>query len=364
MRLRTLTLLTSFVLVVAACNGGAAEDATTTTSTVSETTTTTTLPEVEAVVLTYALEPGASYTYEVTIDQAIDLTTSGDTSAMGEEEDLPGEMSLTVSGTSTFTHTVSEGSEPGTFRIDIVGDFTDLEFGGTIDGAPVDPSDIPELAEMEPVDVSIVVDEQGNVIPDDGADADFLGAFGGLDMLDQFGAGGSAGQFVGPPLPEGEVTVGDTWTETIETPTMPTDDPITTRIDSEVVAIETVDGAEVFVIDSTATTSAIEFDLAELLIGFMTAFIPEDATEEELAEIEAIVEHLRFAFSIDESVADTTTWFDPELGLSRQAEMSSTTHMVMDVNIPDEATGEMVEFLMDMRISQNVLYRLVDTANA
>jgi hypothetical protein len=361
MRLRTLTLLTSFVLVLAACNGGVADE-TTTTSTV-ETTTTTTLPEVEAVVLTYALEPGASYTYEVNIDQAIDLTTSGDTSAMGEE-DLPGEMSLTVSGTSTFTHTVSEGPEPGTFQIDIVGDFTDLEFGGTIDGEPVEESDIPELAEMEPVDVSIVVDERGNVIPDDSADADFLGAFGGLDMLDQFGAGGGAGQFVGPPLPEGEVTVGDTWTETIETPTMPTDDPVTTRIDSEVVATDKVDGAEVFVIDSTATTSAIEFDLAELLIGFMTAFIPEDATEEELAEIEAIVEHLRFAFSIDESVADTTTWFDPDLGLSRQAETSSTTHMVMDVNIPDEATGEMVEFLMDMSISQNVSYRLVDTANA
>lgn len=363
MRLRSFSLLTALVLVVAACSGETAEE-TTTTSTVVEPTTTTAEPEVEAVALSYALEPGATYIYEVTIDQTIDLSTTGDTSAMGEGEDLPEEMALTVSGTSTFTHTVSEGPEPGTYQIDIVGDFTDLEFGGTIDGEPVDPTEIPDLAEMEPVDVSIVVDEQGNVIPEDASGADFLGALGGLDMLDQFGAGGGAGQFVGPPLPEGEVTVGDTWSETIETPTLPTDDPITTSIDSEVVATDTIDGAEVFVIETTSITSPIEFDLAELLIGFMTAFVPEDATEDEMAEIEAIVEHLRFGFSIDESVADTTTWFDPLLGLSRQAETSSGTHMVMDVNIPDEATGEMVEFAMDMNISQNVTHRLVDAAGA
>lgn len=363
MRLRPLTVLTAMVLVFAACSGEGAEE-TTTTSTVVETTTTTTGPAVEAVVLSYALEPGATYTYQVTIDQTIDLFTSGDTSAMGEGEDLPEEMALTVNGTSTFTHTVSGGPEPGTYRIDIVGDFTDIEFGGTIDGEPVDPTEIPDLAEMEPVDVTIVVDEQGNVIPEDGFGADFLGALGGLDMHDKFGAGGGAGQFVGPPFPEGEVTLGDTWSETIETPTMPTDDPVTTRIDSEVVAIDTIDGADVFVVETTSTTSPIEFDLAELLIGFMTAFIPEDATEEELGEIDAIVEHLRFAFSIDESVAETTTWFDPRLGLSRQADTSSETHMVMDVNIPDEATGEMVEFAMDMSISQKVTHYLVDSSGA
>lgn len=361
MRAGTSTLLTALVLVVAACAGGETEQTTTTPSTV-ETTTTTTLPEVEAMVLSYALEAGASYTYEVTIDQTIDMTTSGDTSAMGEGEDLPGEMSLAVSGTSSFTHTVSDGPEPGTYEINIVGDFADLVFEGTIDGEPVDQTEIPDLAEMEPVDVTILVDEQGNVIPDDAAGGDFLGSLGGLDMLDQFGAGAGAGQFVGPPFPEEEVTVGDTWTETIETPALPDSEPITTRIDSEIIATDVVDGVDVFVIESTSTTSAIEFDLAELLIGFMTAFIPEDATEEELAQLEVMVEQLRFAFSVDESVAETTTWFDAELGLSRQADMSSSTHMVMDVNIPDEATGEMVGFAMDMDISQSVTYRLVDSS--
>lgn len=361
MRFRTFTLSIALVLVVSACGSGETEQ-TTTTTTVE--TTTTTLPEVEAVVLSYALEPGASYTYEVTIDQTIDLTTTGDTSNMGEGEELPEEMSLTVNGTSLLTHTVADGPEPGTYEVNIVGDFTELEFGGTSDGEPVDPTEIPDLAEMEPVDVTILVDEQGNVIPDDDSGADFLGSFGGLDMLDQFGAAGGAGQFVGPPFPEGEVTVGDTWSETIEKPVMADSDPITTRIDSEVVATDAVDGIEVFVIDTITTTSAIDFDLAELLIGFMTAFTPEDATEEELAEIDAIVSQLRFAFSVDESVGTMTSWFDPEVGLARRAEQSGSTHMVMDINIPDEATGEMVEFAMDMDIGQKITYRLVESADA
>lgn len=354
MRIRTLTLLVVSALVLAAC-GGAAE---------STSTTTTTEPQVEAVVLSYALEPGMSYAYEVTLDQTIDMSSTGDTAALGEEGDLPGEMSLTVSGTSILIHTVSEGPEPGTYSIDIVGDFSDLEFGGTIDGEPVDPAEIPELADMEPVDVTVVVDEQGNAIPEDSADADLLGSLGGLDMFDQFGAGGGTGQFVGPPLDDGEVTVGDTWSDTIETAAMPDSDPITTNIESEVVAVDTVDGSEVFVIETTTTTAAIEFDLAEMLIGFMTAFVPEDATEEELAELDTLVSELRFAFSIDESAGTSTTWFDPELGLARQADQSRSAHMIMDVNLPDESTGEMVAYTMDMDISQDASYRLTDTPDA
>lgn len=360
MRIRTLTLLIVFAFVVAACDGGATDS---TTSSI-ETTTTTTEPQPEAVVLSYALEPGMSYAYEVTIDQTIDMSSTGDTSALGEEDDLPEEMSLTVSGTSVFTHTVSEGPEPGTYSIGIVGDFTDLDFGGTIDGEPADPAEIPDVAGMEPVDVTIVVDEQGNVIPEDSAGADFLGGLGGFDMLDQFGAGGGGGQFVGPPLDDGEVTVGDTWSETIETPAMPDSDPITTTIESEVVAVDTVDGSEVFVIETMTTRAAIEFDLAELLVGFMTAFVPEDATEEELAELDAMVSQLRFAFSIEESEGTSTTWFDPELGLARQTDQSSSTQMVVDVNVPDEGSGEMVAFTMDMDIAQEISYRLTDTSDA
>jgi hypothetical protein len=359
MRIRTISLIALLALVVVAC-GGEAESTTTTTP--EETTT----PAPEAVVLSYSLEAGTTYQYEVDLDQAIELSSTGDTTAMGEGEEIPGEASINIQGTSIFTYTVSDGPEPGTFEIDIVGDFSDLEFSGTVDGESVDSSEIPEMAEMEPVDVTIVVDEQGNVIPDDSSELgeDFLGGLGGLDMLDQFGAAAGTGQFVGPPLSEDEVTVGDTWSETIEVPTMPGVEPVTTQVENEVVGTDTIEGSEVFVIETTTTTGAVEFDLAEFLIGFMSSFMPEGATDEEQAQLDAIIDDLRFVFSIDETVSDMTSWFDPEAGLSRQTELASDTHMVMDVNIPDETTGEMVEFAMDMNLSQQITYRLTDSGGA
>jgi hypothetical protein len=274
-------------------------------------------------------------------------------------------MSLTVNGTTTLTHTIGAGPEPGTYEINITGDLSDLEFDGTIDGEPLTAEDIPDFAGMEPIDVTVVVDEQGNIIPQDtGMGEDLLGGLGGLDMLGQLGSSAGAGQFIGPPFSQEEVTVGDTWSDTTEIPTLPGNDPVTTKTDSEVVGADTIEGNEVFVIETTTTTSAIEFDLAEMLIGFMNAFVPEDATDAELAEFEALREQLRFAFAVDPTVSDMTTWFDYEAGLARQADFANTTHMVMDINVPDEATGELAAFAMDMTIAQNIRYRLVEPGNA
>jgi hypothetical protein len=319
-------------------------------------------PPVEPVVLSYSLQPGNTYEYEVDLDQTIDLTSEGDTSALGPDDGFPTEAALTVQGTTIFTYTVSEGPETDTFEINIVGDFADLEFGGTVDGEPVDAADIPDLAEMEPVDVTIVVDEQGNVIPEDsvGLGEGLFGGLGGLDMLEQIGSA-ATGQFFGPLFPDDEVTVGDTWSETIVTPAMPAADPVTTEIQSEVVAVDTIDDSEVFVIETTSTTGTVEFDLAELLIGFLSSFMAEDATEAERAQMDTLIDELRFAFSIDETVSDMTTWFDFEAGVSRQTEYASDTHMTMDISIPDEATGEMADFAVDMTIGQATTYRLTDT---
>lgn len=354
MRTRLIGLVALIALIAAACGQ---PDTVPTPSTTPE-------PEVEAVLLSYALEPGTTFEYEVDIDQNIDMTTSGDASQLGEEE-MPGEARINLTGTTTFTHAVAEGPEPGTFAVTITGDFTDLAFSGTVDGEPVEQSDIPDMAQMEPVEITLIVDEQGNIIPEDnaGLGEDLLGGLGGLDMLGQMGSA-NPGQFVGPPLTDEEVTVGDSWSETIETPTMPDADPITTKIESEVVGTETLEGNEVFVIETTTTTSPIEFDLAELLIGFMTAFLDEGATPEQQAEMDAIIEQLKFAFSVDESVGEMTTWFDHAQGLARQADFANTSHMVMDVAVPDETTGQIVAFGVDMTIGQNITYRLVGTETA
>jgi len=367
MRIRTFTLVTVLALVLAAC-GGAATDETTTTDVPV---TTTTMAGPEAIELAYALEAGQTFTYEVDMDQSIVMDIEGDPTALAEAEgeEVPEQMDLDISGTTTFTYSVADGPEPGTYEVTITGDFANLEFSGTVDGEPIseDGAELPDMAEMDPVDVTIVVDEQGNVITDDsGMGEDFLGSLGGLDMLSRLGPAAGAGtdQFVGPPLSDEEVRVGDTWSETVEIPTLPDDEPITTTIEGEVVATEQLDGAEVFVIETTTSTSAVEFDLAELLIGFMTTFVPEDATEEDLAEMDALVENLRFAFAVDPQVGQMTTWFDHEAGIARQANFVNSTHMVMDINIPDEETSELVEMGLDMTIDQDMTYRLVDSSEA
>lgn len=368
MRTRTSSLLTVLALALAACGGGSSTDTTTTTDDPPLTTTTTeqVVAAPEAALLAYALEPGVSFDYEVDIDQTIHLTTEGDAAALGEGEEVPGEMLIDIVGTTTFSQSVAEGPEQGTFEVTITGDFTDLSFTGTVDGEPVEDAEIPDLAKMEPINVTVVVDEQGKiVIEDDELAGLFGGDLGGLGALGEMGAPGvSPGSFIGPPLPDEKVTVGDTWTETTETPGLFDDEVIVTELSGEVTGTDLVDGFDVLVIETEMTTSAFSFDMAEFLIGFFTAFIPEDASEEDLAELEMIKEHLRFAFSFDESVGVMTTWFDAEAGLARRAEASGGAHFVMDINMPDEESGEMVGFVVDMNIDRKITYRLLGEQSA
>lgn len=366
MSFRTLTFLTALVLALAACTGdGEAADTTST----SDATTTTSDPAPEAMLLTYSLQPGSSFSYEVTLDQQIDLTTEGDGAAMGDEE-LPGSMSISLDGTTIFNHTVAEGPEPGTYEVTIQGEFADLSIEGTIDGEPVQSDDVPDVAEMEPIDLTIIVDEQGNLISEPGEIGDLfggeLGGLGGLGGLENLAPGNDLGRLVGPPLPEEPVTVGDTWSETREIP-MPMGlqgNPVTMEINNEVTGTDTVDGEDVLVIETEMITSPIEFDLAEFLVGFFSAFLGEDASEEDRAELDALIEDLRFLFIVDESVGNMTTWFDAEAGLARQAELDGETNLIMDLNMPDEITGEMTGLILDMDVDQTVTYRLVDSAGA
>ena len=363
MHLRKLSLVAVLALLAAACSpAGEADDSTT--SSLPPLTTSTTEPAPEAVVLSYALEAGDVFTYEVDIDQTIEMTASGDPGAMADEE-FPSDMSIRLTGTTVFTQVVSVGPEPGTFEVRITGNLAGLEMSGTVDGEPVDSGDVPDLAGMEPIDTVVIVDEQGNIIPSDSEfENELFGGLGGFGSFDQLNPGAGLGQFVGPPLSDGEVSVGDTWSETTSAPSFKEDEPITTKIDNEIVAAETLDGVEVFVIETTTTTSPIEFDLAELIFGFMFAFAPVDATDEERAEMDALAEQLRFAISVDETVANMTTWFDVAAGHAGQADYTSAANMVFDINVPDETTGELIAFSMDMHIAQDVTYRLTGTDSA
>ena len=351
---RSLSLVAILAMVLVACGGAA------------ETSTTAAASPTEAVLLSYSLAAGDDLKYEVGLDQHIDLTTSGDTSAMGEG-DIPGAASVDVSGTAVFTHSVADGPDEGTYEIHITGTFDDVSVTGTIDGEPVDSSDVPDFASLEPIDVTVVVDDQGNVITSGGEDLD--NPLGGmLGDLGPMGGGAPApgldpGQFFGPLFSDDEVAVGDTWSDEIETPGMG-DESVVTSVTNTITGIEQLDGVEVYVIDTTSTTAPIEFDLGEFFKGLFGGFAPEGVTADETAQFDEMMSQLEFVINVDDTSADGTTRFDAEAGVARQSEINSATHIATDMKIPDDKTGEIMAFQMEISIDQAVTYRLISGPRA
>lgn len=365
MNRRFLALLASLALVLVACGADPVTE-TTTASTTVPTTTPTTEPEATGVRLTYAFAAGQTYFYEIEIDQTLEMSASGDLDAFDDGEEMPGSMDVRITGTGTVRYSVSDGPEPGTFEINIRGDFTDLTVTGTIDGEPIEDGEIPDMADMGPLDATVIVDENGRPIVDDSEMEDLFGGFfgGGMDNLGEMTGAFDFG-FFGPPFEDGEVSVGDSWTHTIDIPGMG-DEVFTTEVRSSVSGTETVDGTETFVIDTVTNTPLIEFDLAEFFIGMLESFLfmfgePDD---DELAEFLAVAEQIKFQFRIPASRTEAKVWFDAEAGMAVRGEVSGSGGLSFDMAVPDEDTGEIVEVSMTMSGSQSVNYRLVRTTGS
>lgn len=354
------------VLILAACGADGSEPTSTTTSTSTtqgaEESTTTPSPSPQGQLLSYNLEDGTTFSYQVDLNQQIEVSASGDPSAMGDDG-IPGEATIEISGSAMFTHTVSDGPEPGTYEVNIKGAFDDLTVTGTVDGEPVDEA--PEFVELEPIDVTFLIDDQGNLIyEDETLDDPFGGIFGGLEAFGSGSAPGlDPGQFVGPPFPDEEVSVGDIWTDETETFFLG-DDPVVTSTTSTIVDVDQINGVDVFVIETQSSTSLIEIDLGEFFLGLFTAFMPENPSDEEKAELQVMLDQLKFTISVDGTRSDSTTWFDPEAGIALRSDVDVSATISMDINVPDETTGELVGFQMEMGMTQQISYQLLDSPGA
>ena len=276
-------------------------------------------------------------------------------------------MILKVSGPTTVTYAVADGPEPDTYELTITSDLSGLEFDIRIDGESAETDDLPDFADLEPQATTIVVDKQGKPV-DGGADlpddmfGDLFGDFGG--MMGDMGSGNfNPTQFFGPALPDEDVKVGDSWTETTEIPLFG-EDKATTTVSSTIDRMEELNGTDVMVIETVVATSEIHFDMAEFLLALFEGFIPEDPSEEDLAMLEQLKDEMRFLFNVDAAESNMTTWFDPEAGIALQSRLDGDSRMAMDINVPDEESGEMMAFTLDMSISQDMTYRLVDGAGA
>lgn len=337
------------VFFLAACDGGGGDPVTTG----APGTTTPPTTEVEGEVLAYEFEAGDTHTYSVSLTQHIVLSSEGSSEAVGEEG-IPGEMDVTIAADGTFEYAVSAGPTPETYSLAIDGTFANVEVSGTVDGeAADDPSDLEGLGAIQPVSTVVVVDSQGRVTSDPNSPTASIG----LGATPLTGLGGDLSRWVGPVLSADPVTVGSTWTETSVDESIG-DEPVETTLTATITGTEAGDGFETFVIATDTATGQADIDLTEFFAGFLGAFNDPDDPDAQ-AELEEMLDQLVFRITIEPSTSEGTSWFDPGAGLARRSVVDgSPTRFRMDVRVPDEETGELESFTMDLEVTQSLEYVL------
>lgn len=337
-------LLVGLVAAIAALS--ACDDAGVTPTTSPQPTSTQALP---GQVLVYGFEPGDIYTYSVELSQHIVLSSEGSAEAVAEQ-DIPGEVDVTVTAEGTFVYTASAAASGYSLAID--GKFDNVSVTGTADGETVDdPSDLPQLGTIQPISEVIEVDGRGRVISDPATTP----AIGATPLT---GLGGDLVRWVGPVLTDEPVSVGSTWTENSTDPTLG-DEPVETTLTATLGGTETVEDTETLVIEIESTTGQADIDLAEFFAGFVGAFADPDDPESE-AKGKALADQLVFHITIAPSSSEGTAWFDPEAGLAlRSVSTGPPTVFDMEVALPDEDTGELETYNMHLELTQTLEYSLV-----
>lgn len=297
----------------------------------------------EPISLRYGLEDGDELVYDVDLEQSLVLETSGSATAVAEEE-IPATADVTIDATGVFTYRVAEGPEEGTLAVAIEGEFSDVAVEGTVDGEPVD--DVEEVGQFgvaAPVSRTVVIDPRGRVVPDTTTGSDPLG----LGSLPLAGLAGDLGRVVGPALPEGEVTPGESWTVTSQQAAFG-DETIETTVTASVTGTDQIDGREAVVIDATTETGPLVVDLSEFFAGFMGAF--DDPAE--------VTEDIVFRIDVEPSTSESTTAFDPDEGVAIRSTVEGPSALSMEVALPDDATGEVQSFDVSLDVEQAITYAL------
>lgn len=199
-------------------------------------------------------------------------------------------------------------------------------------------------AHLSPIDVTFVVDEKGHVIDDDKP----MGPLGGLlDPGTPFPGempGLDPGPFLGPELPDGEVAVGDTWETESELRGFGPE-PIVATSSSTVTATDEIDEDQVLVIETNVSTTRVEIDLGDLLLGMFGTFdgdgrrgggpVRRSVGESEVSDV-----HRWLGL-------DATTWADPGDGVVRRSDSALLSALGIDITVPDEGTGDLIEGTVD-----------------
>jgi hypothetical protein len=215
---------------------------------------------------------------------------------------------------------------------------------------------------MDTLDTEVIIDAQGNIVEMVvGGQAippglfDSFGGAGGGSLLSGFGSG----QLLGPELPEQAVSVGSAWTTEVDETTF----GIRVRSVSEhrITAQEVVAGRETFRIETTTTTEPISFSFEDLISGLagdpaLLELAGDPSAQAELQAGMAMFEAMgiEMDYTMDRSVAETTTWFDAAAGLMVRMEMTMPQRATMSMRgIPDAG-----DLTMDMDMTMTAAMQL------
>lgn len=357
MRARLTVMFVVTAVLAVACGPG--QDATTPSS--APPVQSTTAPQAEAVAFTYSYEPGDHHDYAFALDQNLQMTVKaeGDSSLLGE--DPPEDINVTTSIAGNISYDIAEGPEPGTREISISGVFDELAVAGTVDGEPVDESmveegTVPDLVEVP--DLTIVIDDHGNLVSVDGEDVpEDLPFFGDpFSNLGDFTSGGLGGHF-GPAFPDKPLAVGDSWSSSQSNEIDGLGPAITVTSSYEVVGAETQGGHEVFIIEFTTETSEVVLDLGEMFQQLFNAFGQLGSELGETTDTTAGVPEITFMITVAPSSANGTIWFDQEAGIVAQYAQDTTTSitMLMDLSDADGVARMAVTMDLGMQLTAELL---------
>ncbi len=318
---------------------------------------------VQAQRLSYAYEDVETVEYLLSIDQTVAMHNDGDVPP-DESGDLPVDVAIHSVLEGPIRYETSPGPEPGTTRIRIVTELTDVSVEGTVDGVPADGTEgLDDVGAIAPIDVTVVVDDQGTIVSVDGDEFGDVSGFLGNQGTAGLGFVGNQqlGRPVGPAFPDQPVTIGDSWTEVTETEGP--DGPIVTTATHTLVATETVDGTDVVVVESSYETEEIEMDLGRLLRDMFTGLADgvgadPEMSPEDRAELEAAFEEIAFVIHVEPTMSTAVSRFSPDTGLVVSADVEVDAAMSMDVRVPDE-TGGVRSLTTEMTIHQSMRYELV-----
>ena len=317
------TVAVAIALFATACAEGPAEDAPPDTAAIE-----TLIGEP----LRYGISDGTDLVYDMTM--SMDMVT--DMRGAFADQGVMGPLEMDMALAASTRYSIEDGIEEGTYLVSM--SFEELSFDSlsmTMGGEDLmagmegmlDDSMSAEMAGLS--EMKFVIDEQGRMlaVSVDGQQVDIGNLAGGS----QFGALGTGTPFLGPELPEGGVSEGDTWSATFDTELVPGKE-ITASADSRVIAVE----GDVYVIETETSTEAIEMTMADLFAASST----EEVDMTELLELG----DMSMSMTMDANTGTSTVWFDASRGLPVRQEWSGGATMTMSMTA-DGQSGD-----MDMRM--------------